>query len=314
MAVGNFDGVHLGHRRVIETAGAVARARDKPWSVLTFEPHPREVFRPNDPPFRLTPFRAKSRLIEELGVELLVTLHFDPAFAARSAEAFVRDVLVGGIGVDHVVVGHDFVFGHGRGGDVALLRAMGAELGYGVTVVDPVGRGDSVIYSSTSVRVALDRGDPREAAALLGRPWELEGRVDQGDQRGRTLGFPTANLALGSYLRPALGVYAVRALIEEGDGAGWYDGVANLGNRPTVGGADVRLETHLFDFAGDLYGRHLRVALIDRIRPEQRFDGLDALKAQIARDCEQARTILARTSLARTSLASLPTSPEIGDR
>jgi riboflavin kinase / FMN adenylyltransferase len=290
VAIGNFDGIHLGHQFVIAEAGALARVANAPHAVLTFEPHPRSVFQPNAAPFRLTPFRVKAELLRGLGVGLLYNLHFDLEFAALSAEDFVRQVLVGGLGLREAVVGYDFVFGHRRQGNAALLTRMGEALGFGVTIVEPVQQG-SEIYSSTRIRALLVEGKPRAAAALLGRPWEIDGRVEQGDRRGRTIGFPTANIELADYLRPAAGVYAVRAAIGR-DGA-WRDGVANLGLRPTFGGSDLRLEVHLFDFAGDLYGRHLRVALVDYIRPERKFAGLDALKAQIAADAMQARAMLA---------------------
>lgn len=292
VAIGNFDGVHLGHQAVIGEAGRIARAGGLPHAVLTFEPHPRRVFRPDDPPFRLTPFRAKSRHIEALGVDLLFTLHFDLAFAQKSAEDFIATVLVRNLGLRHAVVGYDFVFGHQRRGTAALLEARGAELGFGVAVVDPIAASGGAVYSSTRIRELLAAGKPREAAALLGRFWEIEGRVERGDARGRTIGFPTANLMLDDYLRPAAGVYAIRVGMEEGGRTLWHDGVANLGQRPTFGGSDLRLEAHLFDFDSDLYGRHLRVALVEHLRPERKFPGLDALRAQITEDAVQARTLL----------------------
>ncbi|HEV8016479.1 MAG TPA: bifunctional riboflavin kinase/FAD synthetase [Stellaceae bacterium] len=292
VAAGNFDGVHLGHQAVLAETKALARAAGAPFAVLTFEPHPRAVFQPGLPPFRLTPFRAKSLVLEALGVDLLFTLHFDLAFAQKSAEEFVAETLVAGLGAKTVVVGYDFVFGHKRRGTPELLKAEGLKHGFGVHIVAPVAGAGGAVYSSTQIREHLVAGRPREAAALLGRPWEIDGRVDVGDKLGRTIGFPTANIALADYLRPAPGVYAVRAGIEDGANMDWHDGAANLGWRPTVGGKDLRLETHLFDFSGDLYGKHLRVALIERLRAEQRFDGLDALKAQIAIDCQNARQIL----------------------
>jgi riboflavin kinase / FMN adenylyltransferase len=293
VAAGNFDGVHLGHQAVLGEAKALARRLDAPFAVLTFEPHPRVVFQPGLPPFRLTPFRAKSRELETLGVDLLFTLHFDLAFAQKTAEEFVAEVLVAGLGIKAVVVGYDFVFGNKRRGTAELLKTEGSKHGFDVKVVAPVSAAGGVVYSSTQIREHLVAGRPREAAALLGRPWEIDGRVDVGDKLGRTIGFPTANIDLADYLRPAPGVYAVRAGIEEGGKTEWHDGAANLGWRPTVGGKDLRLEAHLFDFGGDLYGKHLRVAFIERLRPEQRFAGLDALKAQIAADCAQARQLLA---------------------
>lgn len=293
VAAGNFDGVHLGHQAVLAEARALAQRLSAPFAVLTFEPHPRAVFQPGLPPFRLTPFRAKSLVLESLAVDLLFTLHFDQAFAQKSAEDFVAEILVAGLGARAVVVGYDFVFGHKRRGTPELLRTEGGKHGFAVQVVAPVAGAGGVVYSSTQIREHLVAGRPREAAALLGRPWEIDGRVEVGDKLGRTIGFPTANIALADYLRPAPGVYAVRAGIEDGETVTWHNGAANLGWRPTVGGKDLRLETHLFDFSGDLYGKHLRVALIERLRAEQRFDGLDALKAQIALDCAQARQILA---------------------
>jgi riboflavin kinase/FMN adenylyltransferase len=292
VAIGNFDGVHLGHQAVIGAAGQIARAQGAPHAVLTFEPHPRRVFRPDDPPFRLTPFRSKAQAIEALGVDLLFTLHFDLSFARLSAEAFIDDVLARHLGVRHVTVGFDFTFGQGRRGNPALLAAEGRLRGFGVTIVEPATAAGGAVYSSTRIREHLVAGRPREAASLLGRFWEIEGRVEHGDRRGQSIGFPTANLGLDDYLRPAAGVYAVRAGIEEEGRLVWHDAVANLGWRPTFGGSDLRLEVHVFDFAADLYGRHLRVALIEHLRPEQKFPGIDALKAQIGADAAQARALL----------------------
>jgi riboflavin kinase/FMN adenylyltransferase len=292
VAVGNFDGVHLGHQAVIAAAKETAAQAGARLAVLTFEPHPRSVFQPGAPPFRLTPFRAKARALEDLGVDYLFTLHFDLDFAKKSAETFVQAILVEGLGVKAVVVGYDFVFGNKRRGTPELLKAEGEQHGFSVRLIEPVTGPGGVVYSSTQIREHLTAGRPRDAAALLGRQWEIEGRVEMGDRLGRTIGFPTANLSLADYLRPAAGVYAVRVGIEDGAATRWFGGAANLGWRPTVGGKDLRLEAHLFDFDDDLYGKHLRVALIEHLRPERRFDGLDALKAQIAADCEKARAIL----------------------
>lgn len=296
VAIGNFDGVHLGHRAVIGEAGRIARDQDIPWAVLSFEPHPRTLFRPADEPFRLTPFRIKARHIEELGVDNMIVLHFDKAFTELSADDFIIKVLVEGLGARHVVSGYDFVFGHGRAGNCELLlhkgEDEGEDEGFGFTCVSAVDDG-RVVYSSTRVREYLRAGDPRAAARVLGRDFEIEGRVERGDGRGRTIGFPTANLHLGEYLRPATGVYAVRAGIDEGSATQWFDGVANFGNRPTFAAGEAIFEAHLFDFNGDLYGRHLRIALVEYIRPEKKFDGVDDLKAQIAIDGDKARLILA---------------------
>ena len=292
VAVGNFDGVHLGHQAVIGEAGRVARDQGIPWAVLSFEPHPRSLFTTDQEPFRLTPFRIKARHVEALGVDNMIVLHFDHEFAGLSADDFVKKVLVKGLGARHVVSGYDFVFGHKRAGNCELLLHKGKEEGFDFTCVSAVDDGET-IYSSTRVRRCLKAGDPRGAANLLGRPFEIEGRVEHGDARGRTIGFPTANLHLGEYLRPALGVYAVRAGIDEGADTRWLEGVANFGNRPTFDKKDAIFEVHLFDFDGDLYGRHLRIALVDFLREEKKFDGLDDLKAQIALDSNNARQILA---------------------
>ena len=293
VALGNFDGLHLGHQKVIGEALRLAGELDAPCGVLTFEPHPRAYFQPDKPAFRLTPFRIKLRQLDAIGVDYLYLLSFDRAMAERSPESFIVEVLGQGLEPIHLVVGYDFVFGKGRSGNAAMLGDLGRAAGFAVTSVPAAADAEGVVYSSTKVRERLAAGDPLGAARVLGRPWEIEGRVESGDKRGRLLGFPTANVAIGGYLQPALGVYAVKAGIDEGRGTRWLDGVANLGRRPTVGGTRVQLETHLFDFAGDLYGRHLRVALIDFIRPERKFDGLEALKAQIAADSAEARARLA---------------------
>jgi riboflavin kinase/FMN adenylyltransferase len=290
--LGNFDGVHRGHQVLLDKAASLARAEKAPVVALTFEPHPRAFFVPTTGPFRLTLLPAKARLLAEHGVGAVLAQRFDAAFAALPAEAFVRDVLLGGLGARHVVCGYDFTFGARRGGNVERLREFGENLGFGVEVLEPVMR-EGEIYSSTGIREALRLGMVDEAADLLGRPWEIEGTVEQGDRRGRTIGFPTANVALGEHLRPRFGVYAVRTGIEENGRLVWRDAVANLGRRPTVGGLAENFEVHIFDFDGDLYGRTLRTQFIDFIRPEMKFAGLDALKAQIAADGETARKILA---------------------
>ncbi|MCR4378774.1 MAG: bifunctional riboflavin kinase/FAD synthetase [Rhodospirillales bacterium] len=295
VAIGNFDGLHKGHQVVIHEAGARARAQGKPWAVMTFEPHPDSLFKPNAAPFRLTTMRTKAHMIESLGVDELLVQHFDLDFAGLTAEAFVDEVIVKGLGASHVVSGYDFQFGKKRQGDCDTLLHMGRARGFGFTAVPKVVDEQGIIYSSTRVREYLQAGDVRGAQHVLGRPFELEGRIEHGDARGRKLGFPTANIHLGDFLRPATGVYAIRAGLDEGLETAWIDGVANFGRRPTFHAEDdVVLEAHLFDFAGDLYGKHLRVQLVERLRDERKFDGLDALKAQIAQDCEKAREILSK--------------------
>jgi riboflavin kinase/FMN adenylyltransferase len=313
IAIGNFDGIHRGHQAVIGEAVRRARAAGAPSGVLTFEPHPRRYFRPETPPFLLTRLRTKARVVERLGVDLLFALRFNAAMANRSAEGFIDDILIGGLRARHVVVGYDFVFGKGRHGNPELLRDRLAAAGIGATIMPPVAApqaepdsdAEGLIYSSTGVRDALRAGDPKAAAQLLGRPFEIEGHVRRGDARGRLLGFPTANIWLGDYLRPALGVYAVRARLDGTAGQVW-DGVANLGLRPTFGGSEPRLEVHLFDFSGDIYGHRLCVALVAFLRPERKFDGLEALKAQIAADAQAARVALA----ANQARPRLPLPPE----
>jgi riboflavin kinase/FMN adenylyltransferase len=297
VAIGNFDGVHRGHQALLAEAVRRARALDARAGALTFEPHPRRFFRPGDEPFLLTRFRTKARLIGELAIDRLYVPRFDRAFAGLSPEAFIDRILCDALGARHVVVGYDFVFGAGRKGTASLLHERLAMNGVGATVLSPVatdepdtGDGQSGrIYSSTVIRESLVEGDPARAAQWLGRPFEIEGRVRQGDRRGRLIGFPTANVGLGDCVRPRFGVYAVRATR---DGRTWHDGVANLGLRPTFGGTAPRLEVHLFEFAGDLYGRCLRTQLLAMLRPERRFETLEALKAQIARDATEARAVL----------------------
>lgn len=299
VALGNFDGVHRGHQAVLATARREAQLRGVPFAVVTFEPHPRSVFRPDDAPFRLTPFRVKAQHLEALGVEVLVTLHFDAEFARVPADQFVKRVLVDGIAATHVAVGYDFCFGHKRQGDAKLLQEMGKAHGFGLTVVQPVRDSEDEIFASSLIRSYLKDGQPARAAALLGHLWEMEGRVEPGERRGRAFGFPTANIDPGEHLQPLHGIYAVRAGIvddataERRDAATvWRDAVAYFGRRPAVGGDHALLEVHLFDFAEDLYGRHLRTAFIDFLRPDRDFDDLSALKAQIAADCRQARQVL----------------------
>lgn len=293
VAIGNFDGVHLGHRAVIGETARIAGDLHATMAVLTFEPHPRLFFQPNAEPFRLTTAASRAAKLEELGVDLMFELPFDRAFAEISADAFIEDVLHRTLAARHVVIGYDFHFGHRRRGSPDMLVERAGHLGFGATKIAPVHESDGAVYSSSRIRQCLMEGDPRGAASLLGAPWEIEGEVEEGDRRGRSIGFPTANLRLGALLCPRLGVYAVRARLDEGEGAGsWMPGVANLGQRPTVNDRGVLLEVNLFDRELDLYGRRLRVRLVDFIRPERKFDGLDALTAQIAADAAQARELL----------------------
>jgi riboflavin kinase/FMN adenylyltransferase len=288
VAIGNFDGVHRGHQAVVGEAGRFAKAAGMPWSVLTFEPHPRRIFAPDGPAFRITPASAKALAIESLGVDALIVLTFNKAFSELTPGSFIHEVLVKGLNAQHVVAGYDFKFGHKRAGNCDFLLRKGQEEGFDFTTILAQNDADGGVISSTRIRDFLRDGDPASAANLLGREFEIEGEVQHGDERGRTIGFPTANIFLGDYLRPVNGVYAVQVTIN----GKTHDGVANLGKRPTFKGQDIMLEAHLFDFNGDLYGQNARVALIDYLRPEKKFDGIDVLKAQIVLDCAQAREIL----------------------
>jgi riboflavin kinase/FMN adenylyltransferase len=291
-AIGNFDGVHLGHQSVIALARAAAAEIDAPLGVVTFEPHPRAFFAPDGPAFRLMNAEARAHRLEKLGVERLYELPFDAALAALDAETFLRDVISDGLGIRHLVAGADFRFGRGRGGDAALLRRLGPELGFGVTVA-PLVTGASGDYSSTAIRKALTDGRPEDAARMLGHWHRVEGEVLHGDKRGRDLGFPTANLSLEGLHPPRFGVYAVLVDVLEGPHRGRHRGAASIGARPTFGVNVPNLEVHLLDFDGDLYGADVSVALVAFQRPELKFDDVDALVARMADDVAETRARLA---------------------
>ena len=289
-AIGNFDGVHLGHRSVIELAQQAAP--DAPLGVVTFEPHPREYFAPDAPPFRLMGREARAHRLEKIGVKRLYELAFNSTLAGLSPEAFARDVLHEGLGLAHVVVGADFCFGKGREGTAEDLVRFGVQYGFGVTIAPLMAR-DELTVSSTAIREALTRGAPREAAAMLGHWHRIDGPVISGEQRGRELGFPTANMSIDGLHPPAFGVYAVLADVLEGPHKGSYHGAASIGTRPMFGENKANIETYVFDFKGDLYGAPLSVGLVEHLRGEEKFDSLDALIAQMGQDCDRARTILA---------------------
>lgn len=290
LALDDFDGVHLGHRALIAQAKAQARATGRKLAVMTFEPQPREYFGMERD--RLTPLRAKARLLAELGVDALFALRFDDAMSRRSAPDFVKDVLLKGLAVSAVVVGDDFQFGKGRGGDFSGLAHAGAVEGFSVTPAPPVSDGKGRIGAGR-IRDALREARPDEAARLLGRAWAVEGRVRHGDARGRTLSFPTANMQLDKCVTPARGIYAVRVKVLDGNQVALRrNGVANFGVRPMYRTEMPLLETHLFDFDGDLYGRNLCVEMVAWLRPEANFPGPPELIAQMNRDAAQARDIL----------------------
>lgn len=294
LAIGNFDGVHLGHQQVIADARALAAAKNAPLGVMLFDPHPQQFFAPDAPPFRLTRLVTRAALLADLGVDFTLALPFDATMAACEAEGFISDILLAQLGVSAVCVGYDFCFGKGRRGNFAMLQDIGGEMGFETFATEAVLQPNSTSpFSSSAIRNFLRDGDPEQAAQLMGHAFAIEAEVQKGDQRGRTIGFATANMPLHDYVLPKFGVYAVSAEVLDGAFAGQtLKGVANLGMRPTVGTDKPRLESHFFDFEGDLYGANLRVSLLHFIRPEQKFDGLDALKAQISMDSDQAREML----------------------
>ncbi|MCH1485994.1 MAG: bifunctional riboflavin kinase/FAD synthetase [Alphaproteobacteria bacterium] len=294
LAIGNFDGVHLGHQQVIADARALAAAKNAPLGVMLFDPHPQQFFAPEAPPFRLTRLVTRAALLADLGVDFTLALPFDATMAACEAEDFISDILLAQLGVSAICVGYDFCFGKGRRGNFAMLQDIGGEMGFETFATEAVLQPNSTSpFSSSAIRNFLRDGDPEQAAQLMGHAFAIEAEVQKGDQRGRTIGFATANMPLHDYVLPKFGVYAVSAEVLDGAFAGQtLKGVANLGMRPTVGTDKPRLESHFFDFEGDLYGANLRVSLLHFIRPEQKFDGLDALKAQISMDSDQAREML----------------------
>jgi riboflavin kinase/FMN adenylyltransferase len=291
-AIGNFDGVHLGHQSVIDMAHTQAQAIGAPLGLVTFEPHPRQYFAPDAPAFRLMGREARANRLAKLGVERLYELNFNAALAGLSPRDFAQDVIADGLGLKHVVVGADFCFGKGRSGTAQDLQAFGAEMGFGVTIATLLS-GSAGEVSSTAIRTALAEGRPRDAATMLGHWHRIEGEIIGGEQRGRQLGYPTANMSIDGLHPPRFGVYAVLIDILNGPHAGQYHGAASIGVRPMFNGERPNLETFIFDFSSDLYGADASVALIDYLRPEARFDGLPALIAQMDADCAKARSILA---------------------
>jgi riboflavin kinase/FMN adenylyltransferase len=292
VALGNMDGVHRGHLAVLQAAHAARPGA--PLGVLTFEPHPREHFRPEDPPFRLTLLPDKAAALGAAGAAVVYALQFDSAMAAMTAEEFFGAVLRDGLGAVHLSCGQDFAFGHRRGGDASTIARLAEAAGIGTTIVPPLVDTQGPI-SSTRIRRALQDGYPERATAMLGRPWEIRGEVVHGDKLGRVLGWPTANIWLGGHLEPARGVYATTVLLADGRE---LKAVSNIGRRPTLGGdPQTRLETFIFDFSGDLYGQEIGVRLRHFLREDRKFDGLEPLKLAIAEDERQARDILASLDL-----------------
>lgn len=289
MALGNFDGFHLGHQAVAGEAIRQAKAAGRPAIIATFDPHPVRHFAPDTPPFRLTTLDQRQRLFEAAGADAMLVFEFDATLAGTTAQDFVEKILIGHLGVTAVVTGEDFTFGKARGGTVDVLREKGRALGLTCEAVSPVSDGE--VISSSRIRDALKASDCATAARLLTRPFAVEGIVQHGDKNGRKLGFPTANIDMGSTLRPRFGIYAVRARL--GDGR-VVDGVANIGIRPMFDPPKELLEVFLFDFSEDLYGQRVEVELHAFLRGEAKFATLDALSEQMARDCEAARTFLSK--------------------
>lgn len=295
VALGNFDGVHCGHKAVIEAARDAGARLGAPSAVVSFEPHPRRYFQPDAEPFRLMTTSQLARALEGCGVDRLYLLPFDETMAALSDQGFAERVLAEGLGVRHVSAGFDITFGKGRSGSPEALKAYGEALGFGVSITPELCSPEGVKRSSSAVREALMGARPDQATEILGRPFAIEGEVIHGDKRGRTIGVPTANVALGDYVRLAYGVYATRTRLADGR---WIDGVANLGVRPMFQSEEPLLEVWLFDFNEEIYGQVIETQLIAWIRPELKFDGLEALKARIDQDAETARQALARAPLA----------------
>jgi riboflavin kinase/FMN adenylyltransferase len=289
-AIGNFDGVHLGHRSVIEMARSAAP--DAPLGIVTFQPHPRSYFAPDAPPFRLMSSAARASRLAKLGVSKLYELPFNAALASLSPFEFADKILHRGLGLRHVVVGADFCFGKGRTGTASDLLGFGADLGFGVTIAPLMAQSEQTV-SSTAIRRALSEARPRDAAAMLGHWHRIEGPVIGGERRGRELGYPTANMSIDGLHPPAFGVYAVLVDVLEGQHKGSYHGVASMGVRPMFGENRPNLESFIFDFAGDLYGTALSVALVEHLRGEEKFDSLAALITQMDADSARARAILA---------------------
>ncbi|WP_293576161.1 bifunctional riboflavin kinase/FAD synthetase [Phaeobacter sp.] len=290
VAIGNFDGVHRGHQSVIDIARAASP--DAPLGVMTFEPHPREYFAPDAPAFRLMSAEARASRLEKLGVEKLYQLNFNAALSSLSPEDFARKVIAEGLGLRHVVVGADFCFGKGRKGTAEDLQRFGADMGFGVTIAPLMEYSEDTV-SSTAIRRALSDGRPRDAANMLGHWHRIEGEVIGGEQRGRELGYPTANMSIDGLHQPAFGVYAVLVDVLDGPFVGTYHGAASIGVRPMFDGSHPNIETFLFDFTGNLYGSTLSVGLVEYLRPEMTFDGLEGLLQQMQKDCADARDILA---------------------
>jgi riboflavin kinase/FMN adenylyltransferase len=305
-AIGNFDGVHRGHQRLLAKAAAIAGQHGAPWGVVTFEPHPRTFFRPEEPVFRLTPLPLKARLIAALGGDYTAPITFDANLASPSPEEFVRRELHDRLGVSHVVTGYDFHFGKGRKGSPETMRELGRQLGFGVTAIDQVTDDNGLApFASSAIRNSLRHGRVREAARQLGYWWMVMGEVVEGDKRGRTIGFPTLNITLEPGAEPFQGIYAVRVRDAGVADAKPWPGAGYFGKRPTFETERAFLEVFLLDFSGNLYGRTVMVEFIDLIRPDRKFDSIDDLVSQMTLDCREAKARLSAAE-SETLISSLP--------
>lgn len=292
LTIGNFDGVHLGHREIFRRVVGKAREINGTAVVVTFEPHPLSLLAPEKAPLRLNTPEEKVRLLTASCIDLLVILKFTRQLAEMAAEDFVRDILVRKLGVKHLIIGYDYAFGHNRQGDAAFLAEKGSEYGFTLEVLEPV-RAEQQAHSSTAIRKVLREGRVAEAVSILGRNFTLDGVVVHGDGRGRKLGFPTANLSTEKEILPCDGVYAVKVKWQDS----YYDGVINIGHRPTFAGGDITLEIHLLDFQGDLYGERLRIYFVERLRGELKFTSVEALQDAVLKDVEHARDVLGQSQV-----------------
>jgi len=290
IALGNFDGVHLGHQAILREAIAIAKKRSAPSAVMTFDPHPREFFAPNQKKLRICSLRSKIELFSGLGVDVLFLVRFNKTFSSLSPESFVSNVLHHDLAASHVVSGYNFAFGKNRSGNTEFLTKISKQLGFGFTACEAIYDASGVSISSSAIRDHLAAGNVKKASELLGRTYTIEGKVRHGQKNGQKLGFPTANLSLKSLFSPRYGVYAVRFIIE--NEKQWHNGVVNLGIRPTFNQTEPLLEVHGFDIQHDLYGKRIRVELVEHVRDERRFPNIDALKSQITLDCIQTKSIL----------------------
>ena len=293
IAIGNFDGVHLGHESLIKKAQQIATQSMRPLAALTFEPHPVSLFKKGTEPFRLTPFFSKAHELERLGIDALIILRFNYEFSQQSAKSFITNILVKKLNASHIVSGCDFVFGSKRSGNCSLLLKAGKELGFDCTALSPIKTANGDICSSTYIRSCLRNGKLKEANLVLGRNHSIQGRVSHGEKLGRKLGFPTANIYLREHIRPKFGVYAVRLYFLDKSQCSGFNGVASIGNRPTIDGKGDILEVYIFNFKQNIYQKRVRVELIEFIRPEIKFDNLDLMINEMKRDVKKSKKILA---------------------